>query len=100
MLASSAIIEINNRYNEAQLHQRMGKTACIEIGKLGQKYLVYIVGQNTIELGLRDKTGVLTALDENAVRLLQAGYSQQQKLYNMIDIAFNLNSHSKLTAQQ
>lgn len=96
MLASSTIIEINNKYNEALLNKHNNRTACIDICKLGRTTLTYIVGQNGIELGLKDKSGTLSVLDAQAISLLKAGYSGRPKLLQMIDIAVGLNTHSKL----
>lgn len=99
MLASSTIIAINNKYNEALLNKQHNRTACVEIGKLGRTTLVYIVDQSSIELGLKDKSGVLTALDTQAISLLRAGYNSKPKCLLMIDVALNLNKHSKLNKE-
>lgn len=99
MLASSAIIEINNKYNEAVLCMQYGRTSCITVGKLGKNSLVYLVNQNCIELGLKEKDNI-TLLDNDTINLLKAGYSKRPNIINMIDIANNLNKYSKLKAEQ
>ncbi len=96
MLASSAIIDINNKYNEAIQCIQRGKTGCIIIGNMGKARLVYIVSQDSIELGVKNATGDISPLDGNAIELLKTGYMKRPKIVNMVDIANNLNTHSKL----
>lgn len=100
MLASSAIIDINSRYNEAILCKQHGKTSCVVIGKLGKNRLVYLVTNESIELGVKDSTGLLSPLDTSAIELLKAGYTNRPKIISMIDIANSLNKHSKLKKEQ
>lgn len=99
MLASSAIININNKYNEAIMLKQQGRTSFVTIGNLGKNRLGYIVTNESIELGIKDTTGVLSPLDKTAVDLLRTGYREKQKVVSMIDIAYNLNSHSRLIVE-
>lgn len=96
MLASSVIIDINNKYNEALLCKQRGKTSCIIIGNLGKNRLVYIVTGESIELGVKDRSGLLSPLDTPAIDLLKTDYAGKDKVISMIDIANSLNEHSKL----
>lgn len=99
MLASSAIININNKYNEAVLLQQQGRTSFVIIGNLGKNRLGYIVTNESIELGIKNANGVLSPLDGTAIELLKTGYREKPKIVNMIDIAQSLNVQSKLVAE-
>lgn len=100
MLSSAELIKINNKYNEAIQYLKTGITTKVVIGNLERNVkLIYLVSLNAIELGILRGNNI-QPLDSDDIRILKAGYADKHKILNMIDVADNLNTHSKLKADR